>query len=72
MEALKSFGYRLYEWEHEHPVNRARVIAHYLERGKREGYLAEKWEDLRHGETNKRNAVPSWARYAQGGGRPDQ
>ena len=44
MEAARSFGYRLFEWDAECFENRTRVIGHYLHRMHREGYEMEKSE----------------------------
>lgn len=42
METAKAFGYRLHEWESEHLIHRAEMIAHEIERNLREGYRMEK------------------------------
>ncbi len=42
MEAANAWGYKLWEWQAETIVNKARAMAHYLHRTIREAYIEEK------------------------------
>lgn len=73
MEAARFFNYTLGEWEKEHHVTKARVIAHYLEHGIRKGYADEKRAEEIEAEARGKKRTgqtptPEWGKFRQGGG----
>ena len=63
-EAARWWGYSLSEWKAESLVNRAEVLAHYLEHNRREGYAADKAEKAG-GKDAPVQAEPDWAKWSQ-------
>jgi len=59
-EAARWWGYSLSDWKQESLVNRAEVLAHYLEHNRREGYAASKSE-----KEPPAQAEPEWSKWSQ-------
>ena len=72
LEAARSFGYRLFEWDAECFENRVRAIGHYLHRMHREGYEAEmaekagKNKGARHDRANPDSPASEVFRHREG------